>query len=78
MQEDFSIAENLGETYLSNSELSSAMAKIENEYREVAEFLANENEWSMKIHALHMAAEVKETMNVLSISDTEFSFYIYF
>lgn len=78
MQEDFSIAENLGETYLSNSELSSAMAKIENEYREVAEFLANENEWSMKIHALHMATEVKETMNVLSISDTEFSFYIYF
>ncbi|XP_047475155.1 carboxypeptidase D-like isoform X2 [Penaeus chinensis] len=57
VREDFSITENLGETYLSNSELSAAMAKIENEYREVAEFLANENEWSMKIHALHMAAE---------------------
>lgn len=63
VQEDFSIAENLGETYLSNSELSSAMAKIENEYREVAEFLANENEWSMKIHALHMATEQESSFD---------------
>lgn len=71
LREDFSITENLGETYLSNSELSAAMAKIENEYKEVAEFLANENEWSMKIHALYMAAEVRETVNMLSFNDIE-------
>ncbi|XP_037777657.1 carboxypeptidase D-like isoform X2 [Penaeus monodon] len=63
LREDFSITENLGETYLSNSELSAAMAKIENEYREVAEFLANENEWSMKIHALYMAAEQESSFD---------------
>ncbi|XP_042883422.1 carboxypeptidase D-like isoform X2 [Penaeus japonicus] len=62
-REDFDIAENLAETYLSNSKLSSEMAKIENNYREVAEFLANENEWSMKIHALHMAAEQESSFD---------------
>ncbi|KAK7026826.1 hypothetical protein SK128_005654 [Halocaridina rubra] len=51
-REDFDIAENLRNKYLTNSELNSAMADLENQYKEVAEFLANDNDWSMKIHAL--------------------------
>lgn len=57
-QEDFGVTENLKEKYLSNSEINVAMAKIENQHPDIAEFLANDNEWSMKLHALQMGTEV--------------------
>ncbi|XP_042241968.1 carboxypeptidase D-like isoform X3 [Homarus americanus] len=58
LQEDFGLAENLVNSYLNNSALNEAMADIENKYKEVAEFLANDNDWSMKVHALRMGVEV--------------------
>lgn len=57
-QEDFGLAENLGERYLNNSEINTVMAEIENQHPDIAEFLANDNEWSMKVHALLMGTEV--------------------
>ena len=57
-QEDFSLAENLGQRYLNNSEINIAMADIENQHPDIAEFLANDNEWSMKLHALQMGTQV--------------------
>lgn len=57
-QEDFDLAENLGERYLNNSEVNISMAEIENQHPDIAEFLANDNEWSMKLHALQMGTEV--------------------
>ncbi|XP_064099960.1 carboxypeptidase D-like isoform X1 [Macrobrachium nipponense] len=52
--EDFSITENLLGDYLNNSQLNEAMADIENQHKDIAEFLLNDNEWSMKVHALQM------------------------
>lgn len=56
--EDFGVTENLMRSYLNNSALNAAMANIENQYKDIAEFLANDNDWSMKVHALQMGAKV--------------------
>ncbi|XP_068232083.1 carboxypeptidase D-like [Palaemon carinicauda] len=52
--EDFGITENLIDEYLNNSRLNEIMADIENQHKDIAEFLLNDNEWSMKVHALQM------------------------
>lgn len=57
-QEDFGLTENLGLKYLSNSDINIAMAGIENQHPDIAEFLANDNEWSMRLHALQMGTQV--------------------
>lgn len=57
-QEDFGLAENLEKRYLNNSEINVAMAEIENQHPDIAEFLANDNEWSIKLHALQLGTEV--------------------
>ena len=63
-EEDFGITENLLGSYLNNTQLNEAMAGIENQYKDVAEFLLNDNEWSMKIHALKMGAKVGGMMYI--------------
>lgn len=61
MKHDFGLAENLAETYLTNAQLSEEMAALENKYPEVVEFLANDNAWSMKIHALELGSKVSQS-----------------
>ncbi|XP_045606806.2 carboxypeptidase D isoform X3 [Procambarus clarkii] len=56
-EDDFGAEDNLMQDYLNNSALNAAMADIENKYKDVAEFLANDNAWSMKVHALRMGTE---------------------
>nr|XP_045606806.1 carboxypeptidase D-like isoform X3 [Procambarus clarkii] len=56
-EDDFGVEDNLMQDYLNNSALNAAMADIENKYKDVAEFLANDNAWSMKVHALRMGTE---------------------
>ncbi|XP_069936726.1 carboxypeptidase D isoform X6 [Cherax quadricarinatus] len=58
-EEDFGVTENLMNEYLNNSALNAAMADIENKYKDVAEFLANDNAWSMKVHSLRMGAQIE-------------------
>ncbi|KAK8398384.1 hypothetical protein O3P69_003938 [Scylla paramamosain] len=62
-QEDFGLNENLGQKYLTNSEINIAMAEIENQHPDIAEFLANDNEWSMKLHALQMGVQIENGLD---------------
>ena len=63
---DFAIRNNIATTFLSNAEMDQAMAQLENESRGVAELMANENEWSTKVHALRIAdPQVKGYSNEL-------------
>ncbi|KAK3865556.1 hypothetical protein Pcinc_028850 [Petrolisthes cinctipes] len=56
-EHDFGLTENLAETYLNNTQLSEEMAALENKYPDVVEFLANDSEWSMRIHALELGSK---------------------
>ncbi|XP_071532744.1 carboxypeptidase D-like [Panulirus ornatus] len=58
-EEDFGVTENLMNGYLNNSALNAAMANIENQYMDIAEFLANDSDWSMKVHVLQMGTKVE-------------------
>ena len=53
--EDFGLRDNIEPKYLSNSEINRALAALESEAPEAVEFLANDNDWSMKVHALRIA-----------------------
>ncbi|XP_076044068.1 carboxypeptidase D-like isoform X2 [Oratosquilla oratoria] len=59
--EDFDLYENLEKDYLSNSQMKVAMASIENKYPSIVEFIANDNEWSMKVPVLKIESESNST-----------------
>lgn len=59
-RKDFNLEKNLALTYLSNSAIDETLAQLENEYPETVEFLANDNEWSMKIHGLRITSPEKD------------------
>ena len=53
---DFGLEANVKAAYLDNSEIDSEMAQLENDYHEIAEFIANDNTWSVKVHGVLMTA----------------------
>ena len=54
---DFDIKVNMEGNYLSNDELKSALADIENQYPTISEALINEADWQMVVPGLRMALD---------------------
>ncbi|MCL4131124.1 UNVERIFIED_CONTAM: hypothetical protein GTU68_041687, partial [Idotea baltica] len=54
---DFDLPENQVAAYLSNVAMDEAMGALENLYPDLVQFMANDNEWSMRIHALRIATD---------------------
>ncbi|CAL4060287.1 unnamed protein product, partial [Meganyctiphanes norvegica] len=61
--EDFAIDENLANTYLTNAQVNVALSALENDYNDIAEFLANDNDWSMKVHAVKLEAQQENSID---------------